>query len=257
MSAILKFDFQKRKQLCFSEVNYLNYTKKQPNFACGNYIFPKTRGNKNKPWTHSTPLKQSSETDLVFHFTLLHLTLLRRCTSLAYSLTNCRSCTKNLGLISVSCSCMLCRAWGNRKQWKWLETILNKTKSNVWVDVDHSPSFSKYNSFCTEQGFATGSPLANQPVYFGPLITPGIHRNIIRKAQKVFFLFCFVLFLFFVCLFVCFWGGSGLKDIFVKLPLTLNEIIVESLCTEEHFNKCSYASHTGTKICATHKELTV
>ena len=30
--------------------------KKRPNFACGNYIFPKTRGNKNKPWTHSTPL---------------------------------------------------------------------------------------------------------------------------------------------------------------------------------------------------------
>ena len=28
MSAILKFDFQKRKQLCFSEVKYLNYTKK-------------------------------------------------------------------------------------------------------------------------------------------------------------------------------------------------------------------------------------
>ena len=56
MSAILKFDFQKRKQLRFSEVNYPNYTKKRPNFACGNYIFPKTRGNKNKPWTHSTPL---------------------------------------------------------------------------------------------------------------------------------------------------------------------------------------------------------
>ena len=30
MSAILKFDFQKRKQLCFSVVNYLNYTKKDP-----------------------------------------------------------------------------------------------------------------------------------------------------------------------------------------------------------------------------------
>ena len=30
MSTILKFDFQKRKQLCFSEVNYLNYTKKDP-----------------------------------------------------------------------------------------------------------------------------------------------------------------------------------------------------------------------------------
>ena len=56
MSAILKFDFQKGEQLHFSEVNYLNYTKR-PNFACGNYIFPKTRGNKNKPWTHSTPLK--------------------------------------------------------------------------------------------------------------------------------------------------------------------------------------------------------
>ena len=57
MSAILKFDFQKREQLRFSEVNYLNYTKR-PNFARGNYIFPKTRGNKNKPWTHSTPLKR-------------------------------------------------------------------------------------------------------------------------------------------------------------------------------------------------------
>ena len=39
MSAILKFDFQKREQLRFSEENYLNYTKKT-NFACGKYIFP-------------------------------------------------------------------------------------------------------------------------------------------------------------------------------------------------------------------------
>ena len=30
MSAILKFDFQKRKQSPFSEVNYQNYTKKAP-----------------------------------------------------------------------------------------------------------------------------------------------------------------------------------------------------------------------------------
>ena len=30
MSAILKFDFQKTKQQRFSEVNYLNYTKKDP-----------------------------------------------------------------------------------------------------------------------------------------------------------------------------------------------------------------------------------
>ena len=61
MSAILKFDFQKRKQLRFSEVNYLNYTHThthtQKKIACGNYIFPKTRGNKNKPWTRSTTLK--------------------------------------------------------------------------------------------------------------------------------------------------------------------------------------------------------
>ena len=55
MSAILKFDFQKIKQLRFSEVNYLNYTKR-PNFAYGNYIFPKTRGNKNKPWPIPHPL---------------------------------------------------------------------------------------------------------------------------------------------------------------------------------------------------------
>ena len=56
MSAILKLDFQKWKQLRFSEVNYLKYTQKRLNFACSNYIFPKTRGNKNKPWTHSIPL---------------------------------------------------------------------------------------------------------------------------------------------------------------------------------------------------------
>ena len=29
MSAILKFDFKKREQLRFSEVNYLNFTKKK------------------------------------------------------------------------------------------------------------------------------------------------------------------------------------------------------------------------------------
>ena len=54
MSAILKLDFQKREQLRFSEVNYLNYTKKTQ--FC-NYVFPKTRGNKNKPRTNSTLLR--------------------------------------------------------------------------------------------------------------------------------------------------------------------------------------------------------
>ena len=69
MSAILKFHFLKREQLRFSGVNDLNYTKR-PNFACGKYIFPKTRGNKNKPWTHSTPLKGTNgrqKTYEIFH----------------------------------------------------------------------------------------------------------------------------------------------------------------------------------------------
>ena len=43
MSTILKFDFQKRKQLRFSEVNYLNYTKKTQ-FCMGQLHFPKTIG---------------------------------------------------------------------------------------------------------------------------------------------------------------------------------------------------------------------
>ena len=47
----------KKKTITFSEINYLNYTKR-PNFACDNYIFPKTRGNKNKQRTHITPLKR-------------------------------------------------------------------------------------------------------------------------------------------------------------------------------------------------------
>ena len=55
MSTILKFDFQKRQQLRFTGVNYLNYKGPIIFFACDNYICPKTRGNKNKQWTHSTP----------------------------------------------------------------------------------------------------------------------------------------------------------------------------------------------------------
>ena len=74
ISAILKFYFQKRKHLRFSEINYLNYTIR-PNFACDNYIFPKRRGNNNKQWTHSTPVQLSRairiidlpEDDLISH----------------------------------------------------------------------------------------------------------------------------------------------------------------------------------------------
>ena len=57
MSASLKFDFQKRKQLRFSEVHYLNYTKKTQFCMWQLYSFPKTWGNKNKQCTHSTPVK--------------------------------------------------------------------------------------------------------------------------------------------------------------------------------------------------------
>ena len=73
MSATLKFDFQKRKQLRFSEVNYLSYTKKNPILHVTNYIFPKTRGSKNKRCTHSIPLnwKKAIIAHLNEHSTML------------------------------------------------------------------------------------------------------------------------------------------------------------------------------------------
>ena len=43
MSAILKFDFQKGEQFRFSEVNYLNYTKKTQ-FYMWQQHFPWTKG---------------------------------------------------------------------------------------------------------------------------------------------------------------------------------------------------------------------
>ena len=43
MSAILKFEFQKREQLRFSEVNYLNYTKKIQ-FCMWQLHFPLNKG---------------------------------------------------------------------------------------------------------------------------------------------------------------------------------------------------------------------
>ena len=41
MSAILKFDFKKREQLRFSEVNYLNYTKKDKILHVTSTFLPK------------------------------------------------------------------------------------------------------------------------------------------------------------------------------------------------------------------------
>ena len=43
MTAILKFHFQKRDQLRFSEVNYLNYTKKAQ-FCMWQLPFPENKG---------------------------------------------------------------------------------------------------------------------------------------------------------------------------------------------------------------------
>ena len=58
MSTILKFDFQKkkRKQLRFSEVNYLNYTKKTQFCSGVATTFSLKRG-ETRTWTHSTPPK--------------------------------------------------------------------------------------------------------------------------------------------------------------------------------------------------------
>ena len=60
MSAILKFDFQIENNDVFLRKIILT-TQKRPNFTYDNYIFPKTRGNKNRQWTHSTPLILTNE----------------------------------------------------------------------------------------------------------------------------------------------------------------------------------------------------
>ena len=100
MSIILKFDFQKIEQLGFTEVNYLNYTKR-PNFAFGNYIFPKTRGNKNKPWTHSTPLRLNDQELLL-------------CNSFAcFRFRHSRTCIIWSIYFLVSCSFLLCGSTSN------------------------------------------------------------------------------------------------------------------------------------------------
>ena len=56
MSAILKFDFQKKKSITFFWSKLSKLHKKRPNFACDNYIFPKTRGKQEQCTHYSTPL---------------------------------------------------------------------------------------------------------------------------------------------------------------------------------------------------------
>ena len=44
MSTILKFDFQKKRTFTFFWSKLSKLHKKRPNFACGDYIFPKNKG---------------------------------------------------------------------------------------------------------------------------------------------------------------------------------------------------------------------
>ena len=51
----LEIWFPKKETITFFW-SKLHYTKKDQILHVKNYIFPKTRGNKNKQWTHITPL---------------------------------------------------------------------------------------------------------------------------------------------------------------------------------------------------------
>ena len=64
MSAISKFDCQKRKQLHFSAENYLNYTKKTQNLHVTITFSQKQGRNKNKQWTHYCALNREAFDDL-------------------------------------------------------------------------------------------------------------------------------------------------------------------------------------------------
>ena len=57
-----EFDFQKRKQLRFSEVNYLNYTKKTILHVTTTVSIKRveSRRCKTNQWTHSTPIKTNN-----------------------------------------------------------------------------------------------------------------------------------------------------------------------------------------------------
>ena len=60
MSAILKFDFQRRKQLRFFWSKLSNLHNKDPIFHMTTTFLPKTMGKKNKQCTHSTALNSEN-----------------------------------------------------------------------------------------------------------------------------------------------------------------------------------------------------
>ena len=57
----LKFLLHKRKPIKFFRRKLSKLHKKRYNFSCDSYIFPKTRGNKNKQWTYYSALNGANE----------------------------------------------------------------------------------------------------------------------------------------------------------------------------------------------------
>ena len=76
MSAILNFDFQKRKQLLFSEVNYLNYTKKDQILHVTT-TFSLKQGETRTSSGPIPPLKEANQNQYInnSNLTILHLLL--------------------------------------------------------------------------------------------------------------------------------------------------------------------------------------
>ena len=57
MSAILKFEFQKKENSYIFQKKIIQTTQKDTILNVTNYIFPKTRANTNMQWTHYSALK--------------------------------------------------------------------------------------------------------------------------------------------------------------------------------------------------------
>ena len=71
MSTILKFDFQKKRTIKFFRSKLSKLHKKDPILHVATTFSLKQGGNKNKPWTHSTPLNDM-EIDFLFFFCETH-----------------------------------------------------------------------------------------------------------------------------------------------------------------------------------------
>ena len=74
MNAILKFDFPKKRTITSFWSKLSNLHKKDPILHVATTFSPKTRGNKNKPWTHSTPVKSTWHFSLKYFYNLIYMT---------------------------------------------------------------------------------------------------------------------------------------------------------------------------------------